>query len=99
MKKLNKIYIEITNACNLNCSFCIKNKRTIKYMTVNEFIFILISYYSITFATKCFNAIKKDKTINLRQFIKNYFFCFLVKLNNFIITIFSININFKYSRC
>ena len=41
MKKLNKIYIEITNACNLNCSFCIKNKRTIKYMTVNEFIFIL----------------------------------------------------------
>lgn len=45
---------------------------------INEFIFILISYYSITFSTKCFNVIKKDKTINLRQFIKNYFYIFLV---------------------
>lgn len=45
---------------------------------INEFIFILVSYYSITFATKCFNVIKKDKTINLRQFIKNYFYIFLV---------------------
>lgn len=45
---------------------------------INEFIFILIGYYSITFATKSFNAIKKDKTINLRQFIKNYFYIFLV---------------------
>ncbi len=45
---------------------------------INEFIFILISYYSITFATKSFNAIKKNKTINLRQFIKNYFYIFLV---------------------
>ncbi len=43
-----------------------------------EFILILISYYSITFATKSFNAIKKDKTINLRHFIKNYFYIFLV---------------------
>ena len=45
---------------------------------INEFIFILISYYSITFSTKCFNVINKDKTINLRQFIKNYFYIFLV---------------------
>ena len=45
---------------------------------INEFIFILISYYRITFATKCFNAITKDKTINLRQFIKNYFYILLV---------------------
>ena len=45
---------------------------------INEFIFILISYYSITFSTNCFNVIKKDKTINLRQFIKNYFYIFLV---------------------
>ena len=43
-----------------------------------EFILILISYYSITFATKSFNAIKKDKTINLRHFIKNYFYIFLI---------------------
>lgn len=33
--------MEITNACNLNCDFCIKNKRKIKYLTKDEFIFIL----------------------------------------------------------
>ena len=37
MKKLKKIYIEITNACNLNCSFCIKNKRKAKYLTKEEY--------------------------------------------------------------
>jgi len=35
--KLKKIYIEITNACNLSCDFCIKNKRKINYMTFAEF--------------------------------------------------------------
>ena len=24
---LKKVYLEITNTCNLDCSFCIKNKR------------------------------------------------------------------------
>lgn len=37
MKKFKKIYIEITNACNLNCSFCIKNKRKTKYLTNTEY--------------------------------------------------------------
>ena len=36
-----KIYLEITNNCNLNCDFCIKNKRTKKFMTINEFNIIL----------------------------------------------------------
>ena len=27
MKKFKKIYIEITNICNLNCSFCSKDNR------------------------------------------------------------------------
>lgn len=39
--KFKKIYIEITNACNLNCSFCIKNKRKIKYISFNEFKYII----------------------------------------------------------
>ena len=41
MKTFKKIYLEITNACNLNCDFCIKNKREIKFLNKNEFIKIL----------------------------------------------------------
>ena len=37
MKKFKKIYIEITNACNLSCSFCPKTKRKIEYMSPNNF--------------------------------------------------------------
>ncbi len=36
-----KIYIEITNACNLNCSFCMHNRRDIKYLSITEFKTIL----------------------------------------------------------
>lgn len=32
-----KIYIEITNICNLNCHFCIKNNRTQQFMEFNDF--------------------------------------------------------------
>ena len=39
--RFKKIYIEITNACNLNCSFCIKNKRKINYMTVENYKYII----------------------------------------------------------
>lgn len=36
-----KVYVEITNACNLSCDFCILNKRPIHYMTETEFKVIL----------------------------------------------------------
>ena len=36
-----KIYLEITNNCNLSCDFCIKNKRKNKFMSFDEFKFIL----------------------------------------------------------
>ena len=39
--KFKKIYIEITNACNLNCSFCIKNRRKINYMTFDNYKLII----------------------------------------------------------
>ena len=41
MKKYKKIYIEITNNCNLSCSFCSQDKRPKKNMTKEEFEEIL----------------------------------------------------------
>ena len=41
MKKYKKIYIEITNNCNLNCSFCSPVQRKRKNMTLEEFETIL----------------------------------------------------------
>lgn len=40
-KRFKKIYLEITNSCNLSCTFCIKNQRNIKYLTKEEFTLIL----------------------------------------------------------
>ena len=37
MKKLKKIYIEITNQCNLACVFCPKTKRKPEFMTMDMF--------------------------------------------------------------
>ena len=39
--RFKKIYIEITNACNLNCSFCIKNSRKIIYMSRSNYEYII----------------------------------------------------------
>lgn len=36
MKQFKKIYIEITNSCNLSCSFCTPNKNT-NYLSVDKF--------------------------------------------------------------
>ena len=36
-----KIYVEITNNCNLKCDFCIKNQRKNKFMSIDEFKIIL----------------------------------------------------------
>lgn len=36
MRKFKKIYIEITNICNLSCSFCPKTSRAQKFMTYDE---------------------------------------------------------------
>jgi len=33
----NKVFLEITNVCNLNCSFCHGTKRSPHFMTVEEF--------------------------------------------------------------
>ena len=41
MKKFKKIYIEITNKCNLSCDFCPKTKRKLKTNTEEDFKIIL----------------------------------------------------------
>ena len=39
--KYKKVYIEITNRCNLSCEFCIKNQRNLKNINQDEFNIIL----------------------------------------------------------
>lgn len=41
MNKYSRIYIEITNMCNLSCSFCIGNVRVPRYMTTDEFSHVI----------------------------------------------------------
>lgn len=37
MKRYKKVYVEITNICNLRCDFCPDTKRHLKHMTIEEF--------------------------------------------------------------
>lgn len=41
MKKYKKVYIEITNICNLSCNFCPKTGRELKFMKEESFEYIL----------------------------------------------------------
>lgn len=41
MKKYKKVYIEITNVCNLKCSFCPETKRVLEHMDIDRFTKIL----------------------------------------------------------
>lgn len=41
MKRFKRIYIETTNICNLNCSFCPKTKRKLQTMSVEKFSHII----------------------------------------------------------
>ena len=41
MKQFKKIYIEITNKCNLNCAFCSEDNLKKREMTLDEFEMIL----------------------------------------------------------
>lgn len=45
---MKRVYVEITNNCNLNCSFCIHNKRKPKFMSKEEFMIVLKKLQGIT---------------------------------------------------
>ncbi len=55
---------------------------------LNELIYLLLSYYSINFSYKSINAIRYNKSVNLRSFVKNYFFIFLIFI--FVLTLSSL---------
>jgi len=48
MKRFKKIYIEITNVCNLKCQFCPITQRTPKFMDINTFEKILYDINNFT---------------------------------------------------
>ena len=41
MKRFNKVYLEISNICNLKCAFCPGTKRQPHAMTEEAFSFLL----------------------------------------------------------
>lgn len=48
MKRFKKVYIEITNICNLQCKFCPKTKRKLSFMKTESFENILINIKPFT---------------------------------------------------
>ena len=40
-KRFAKIYVEITNVCNLKCEFCLETKREKKFMSISEFEIVI----------------------------------------------------------
>ena len=48
MKKYKKVYIEITNVCNLACDFCPQTRRSSEFMKVETFSKILDQIKSYT---------------------------------------------------
>ena len=40
-KRFKKVYVEITNHCNLSCSFCIQNKREVQHISISQFKILL----------------------------------------------------------
>ena len=77
--------------CGIICSFGIKGLiigliMLFPCILLNEFVYILLSYYSINFSYKCFKVIKTNKLINIRSFIKNYFYIFTIILSCLLIS-------------
>jgi len=71
--------------CGIICSFKLKGLLyalifLIPSILINELVYLFLSYYSINFSLKVFNAIKNNKLINIKSFSKNYLYIFLIFL-------------------
>ena len=70
MKKYKRVYLEITNICNLNCSFCPKTSREKRYMNIEEFEFIInqikgyTNYFNLNVMGEPTNNLKVNITTN-----------------------------------
>ena len=60
--KFKKIYVEITNICNKNCSFCSKTNRDKREMSIDEFETVLKHVFSEKYGNgENFEDIKSKK--------------------------------------
>lgn len=78
MKKFKKIYIEITNICNKNCSFCSKTNRQKREMTLEEFQRVLKEIKPYT--KYIYLHVKGEPLLHL-EFEKILFLCEKEKIN------------------
>ena len=92
-----KVYVEITNNCNLNCDFCIKNQRQRKIMTTDEFLMILEKLKNYT-KYLYFHVLGEPLTHpNINNFIdlacRNYFIN--ITTNGYLVNRISDNLNIR----
>lgn len=68
--KFSKIYIEITNVCNLKCKFCLETNREPRELSIQEFKYIIERIHNYTDLV-CFH-VKGEPLLhkNLEEFLK-----------------------------
>ena len=77
-KRFNKIYVEITNFCNLHCSFCSKDILSKKEMTIEEFQIVINKIKDYT--NNIYLHVKGEPLLHSK--IDNLLLCYCFSLYN-----------------